>query len=1777
MLPEVSTLPPPVLSGLAGYEILQTLHVGTKALIYRARRAGAAGTGASAPTVILKTQRSDHPSPSSLRRLRAEYDLLGDLATRTGAVVRALDFTTDANRTVLALEDPGGTALRRHLESGPLPLPELLRVGLSLAAALAQVHAAGIMHKDVNPSNVLLLPGGGGLRLIDFDIASRAPRETRNAAPPRALEGTLGYLAPEQSGRVNHTVDARADLYGLGVTLFECATGRLPFEAADPMQLLHAHIARRPPVPSTLRADLPPAFDHIVLHLLEKRPEDRYQSAGGVERDLRHLADQLAAGVSAPDFDPGNWDRPLRFQVPERLYGREAEVRRLLAAFEQAANGRAGLALVTGDPGAGKSRLVGEIRRPIVERDGMFSAGKFDQFNRDVPFASLAQALRGLARQLLAEPPERLEPVRARLQSHLGGHAAVLVDLIPELDALLGPLEAPPELGPLEAQNRFRNALDGFVETFCRADHPLCLVLDDLQWADSATLSWLEGIFSRGDLHHFFLVGAYRPSEVGPGHPLTAMVSRLERRRLSLELLEIGILDAPTVERLVADALLATVSEARDLARLVYRKTHGNPFFVMQCLESFEASGAIAYDEGLRRYTFDLSRAESAPIAENVVDFMVDRLRRLPDATQAALRFGACLGNPFGLGPLRVVSGLPEPAAAAALEAAIEEGLVLRRDAVRETDDETYAFLHDRVQQAAYALIPEAERAAAHLTLGRSLLAAMAEPETDDRLFDALSHLSAAAGLITEPTERRRLAGLFLAGAERARRSTAYEPGLHFADRGLALLDGLTDAPRGLRRTLHLERAELSHLTGDDAAALRHFEAALALGDTPLERVAVREREVHFHTNRADFRAAYDTGRAAVAELGFGLPAKFIPPLLVKDVLRALWRLRGRPVEALTDLPVVTDARAAAAIRLIGAVLKAAYQIRPELCVHNATIGVLLSLRHGNGRESALSYLVFGAIFLGGIVGRHARGHAFGRLALALVEKLRNPWLRAEVQFVHGYFATSWLRPAREAEQIWREAWHAGVDAGDFFHAGCAASGIVQSLFMRGAPLDDVASEIDRLMPFLVRIGNRENTGTLRGIRQCLDVLRADDDEVHGFDVGGFDVAAYEADLATWGSRHFAHHWFVDKAAVQVLLGEVEAARETLARAEPLLKDSTGMLHGVEHLFWAGMVDALTPLLPGVPPRLKRAARRFEVLARQNPANFAAKALLLAAEVHRRRKDPAAAAFTYESAALRAADDGMFPIEALAQERAADLHLIAGRRSMARYAVGEAVYALRRWGATALSRRLSRRWPELSPSFSMVRTSVRPTDKTSHAGTTVGEDADTLDLASVIKAAEAISSEVQLRALLERLLTLVMENAGAERGALILAEKGELVVQAEAHTGEPVRIERMPLSASTTIARTPVQYAARSLSTVVEDDAAASGPYAGDAHVREARVRSLLALPLLNRGALRAVLYLENPLVAGAFTQDRLAPLRVLSGPMAVSLDNALLWDSLERTYQATRRFVPYEFLEALGKKTIVDVSRGDHAQVDTTVMFVDLRGFTTLCEGMTPGETYAFINTYLAHVEPAINENGGFIQHFLGDGILALFCRQTSPDDACRAAQGMLGAVDRLNDERAAAGAPPIAIGIGMNTGTLMLGTIGGRERLDANVIGDAVNLAARVEGQTKNLGPVLLTESTHAGLVDAARYPLREVDRVIVKGRSAAVRLFELTQTARGTAALFATGLAAFRRGDLAPARLAFEGCVDEDPTDLAAALHVARCHEYEARGLPEGWDGVVRLDVK
>jgi predicted ATPase/class 3 adenylate cyclase len=1690
---------------IAGYRTLEPVDSGPRTRGFHAQRErdGAA--------VLLRVPHASPPSARDLDRLRLEYELLQSVGHP--GVPRALALEIQETDAALVLEWRPGRALAEVAGTQPMPLDLFLQRATAMAAVLSAVHEGGVVHKHLTPQQFLVAPDGAGITLTGFDLASRIPRQAQSAVNPDALEGTLAYMSPEQTGRMNRSIDFRTDLYSLGVVFYEMLTGTVPFTADDPMQLVHQHIARQPRPVHERRPEIPAVVSRIVQRLLAKSADERYQSATGLEADLRRAWDAVRRGQPVPEFSIGAGDVPRQFRIPERLYGRAAEVQQLVEAFERLGSGGPQLFVVAGYSGIGKSSLVNELQRPAVARRGYFVAGKFDQFKRNVPFASLIQALRDLVRQILTEDDERIAEHRHRLLDAVGPNGQLVLDVVPELALILGPQPAVPELPAREARNRFQRVLHDVVRAFAGPTHPLCLFLDDLQWVDGATLDWLETTLADTAMSWLFLVAAYRDHEVPPSHPLALSLARLRTAGVAIEEATLAPLDPPMVEALVSDTLHGRADEARPLAQLVHEKTRGNPFFVNQFLTSLHQDGAIAFAGDPARWTYDLARASAAAATDNVVEFMSERIRRLPREARDVLTLAACVGSTFDLATLLVVSERDRATLLAALRDALTQGFVL--EAGGGGDVVVYRFLHDRVQQAAYALMSDAEAAARRLRIGRLMRANSPDPAADERLFDMLQHLDFAAALITDNEERRDLAQLNLAAAGRARAATAFGPALHHVRAGmeLARLAGVGD--RGpLAFALALERAECEHLNGHDDEAERFFTAAFDAAADDFERGRVYEKRIHFYTNQAQFRRAYDTGLDAARMFGISLPRKFVPPLFVKDLVEARLRIRGRDVTTLVDLPTRTDERGRLGVRFMAAVSKAAFQIRPELCVAICTRIVNESLAHGLTADTVIGYLAYGVIFSGGILGNPQAGLDYGRLVLSLIDKFDNRALKAEVNFVYGYFAHSWSQPLATTEEYFRAAYQAGVETGDHFHASCACAGITQNMLMRGAPVDDILAECDRRLDFLTGIQAHEPAGVVLGVRQALRNLQGRTAARNTFDDDGFDETEFERTLGAYGSPHFAHCYVVDRLQAMVLWGERDAAQRAAAASAGYLKGSAGLQQTVEHHFWSAMLAADA----GDERPVRRARRRLHRWARHGPANYRHRALLLDAESARLRGERAAAADAYDHAIDAAIDAGFVQHEGLALERAGRFAQAQGRRATARHYLDDAAAAYARWGATAVAESLHERVAGGRPTTG--RPGARPATPAGVASPDPGAATSAgLDLATVVKSSQAISGEVQLPLLLQKLLAIVMENAGAERGVLLVRADDTFVVRAEGRVGEEVRVlPGVPLARYEHAARGLVHYVMRTGESVVVPDATRDPAYAGDPHVVRDGPRSLLATPLVNQGRVAGILYLENNLTPGAFTAQRMALLSLLSTQIAISLDNAVLYEHLEE--KVTERTAQLEARNQLIRQTfgrylsddivrsLLETSAASHLGGEkrrVTILMSDLRGFTSMAERLPPEKVVSIINNYLAAMTDVIMKYRGTIDEFIGDAILAIFGAPTlADDDADRAvacALEMQRAITAVNERNRRDGLAEVTMGIGLNTGEVVVGSIGSEKRAKYGVVGAHVNLASRIQGYTAG-GEVLVSDATRA----AVRAPLR-VDgeqRVHPKGVSAPITVY-------------------------------------------------------------------------
>src|SRR6266446_3495700 len=740
---------------------------------------GESGVDGDRAAVLAVLPAAEHPTPATLDRLAREYGLKDEL---DGAwAVRPLELIRDRGRVMLVLEDTVSEPLHRLL-GPPMEVRSFLRLAIAVAAALTQVHRRGLVHKDIKPANILVNRTTGEVKLTGFGIASRLPRERQAPAPPESIVGTLAYMAPEQTGRMNRSIDARSDLYALGVILYELLTGSLPFTAADPMEWVHCHVARRPMPPAERRQVVPGVVSAVVMKLLAKTAEDRYQTAAGLERDLRRCLAQWETERRIDAFPLGAHDTPDRLVMPEKLYGRAREIDTLLAAFDRVVtSGMPELVLVSGYAGIGKSAVVNELHKVLVPPRGLFAAGKFDQYKRDIPYATLAQAFQSLIRHLLGKSEAELDSWRAALREALEPNGQLMVDLVPELTLLIGDQPPVPELAPQNAQRRFQLVFRRFIGVFARPNHPLALFLDDLQWLDAATLDMLEDLLTQRDVPSLLVIGAYRDNEVSAVHPLRRTLDTIRHAGASVQEISLVPLARHDVGQLMADALRCEPARVAPLAQLVHDKTAGNPFFAIQFIAALAEEGLLTFDHGQGCWSWDLFRFHDKASTENVVDLMVGKLHRLPIDTQEALQQLACLGHTAAITTLALVHGTSEEEVHAHLWEAV-------RNEVIERLESAYRFIHDRVQEAAYSRIPEEGRVAAHLRIGRLLAAHTPPAKREEAIFELVNQLNRGAALITEQEERERLAELNLVAGTRAKNSTAYASALTYLLAGAALL-----------------------------------------------------------------------------------------------------------------------------------------------------------------------------------------------------------------------------------------------------------------------------------------------------------------------------------------------------------------------------------------------------------------------------------------------------------------------------------------------------------------------------------------------------------------------------------------------------------------------------------------------------------------------------------------------------------------------------------------------------------------------------------------------------------------------------------------------------------------------------------------------------------------------------------------------------------------------------------------------------------------------------
>ncbi|MFB2916925.1 AAA family ATPase [Aerosakkonema funiforme] len=1504
---------------IPGYEVISKIYQGIHTIVYQALRES------DGQPVILKMIASEHPRIEQVTRLRQEYKITKDL--KIEGIVKALEIKEFGNKFVLVLEYFQGVSIREIIYLRSLHIKEILQIGIKLASTLAELHKNQIIHKDIKPHNILINLPTKQVKLNDFGIASSLSKETQNNSHPNQLSGTLAYMPPEQTGRMNRSIDYRSDFYSLGATFYEMLTGELPFKTTDALELIHCHIAVQPVPPVEINSRIPQVLSDIVMKLMAKTAEDRYQSAEGLKVDLENCLDRLEKTGKIEYFTIGREDLSSQLLIPQKLYGREAEVDQLLASFHRICNGNTETIVVTGYSGIGKSALVHEIHKPIVRQRGYFISGKFDQFKRNIPYAALIEAFTELMRLLLTESQSEIENWKQKILAALGEQGRIVTEVIPELELIIGEQPEVPQLGLTESQNRFNRVFKQFIHVFTQKSHPLVIFLDDLQWVDSASLNLIYLLMTDPDTQYLLLIGAYRDNEVSATHTLINTLDKIRETNDCLTTITLNPLKLDDYKQLIADTFVNKDSRQRVkiLAELLYSKTQGNPFFLTQLLKNIYQEKLIVYNFNKRQWEWDIEEIQAIGITDKtVIELITSQIEKLPESSQKVSKLAACLGNRFSLDVLAIVNEESPLITSALLWSALQAGLILPlNDAYKiplffvpeisaneQLDDIVfnagnslhipYKFLHDRVQQAAYSLIPETEKKSTHFQIGQLLLKHTTPEQQKENIFALVNQLNFGVDLITEVSEKCELAHLNYVAAEKAKAATAYEAALRYLNVALELLaDDCWEDCYDLTLAIYESAVEAQYLNSHFEEAENLAKIVLLQAKSLLDKVKIYYKLIELYYYQNKMLQARDTGLEVLAMLGVTLDNQLETEKNLPDILYEQLNGKIKQIQDLQNLPLMTDLDKMAAVRILSAIAIPVHVTSPHLYLLVIFKMVELCIEYGNSHLAPLVYAEY-AKLMSAVLFNFNDGYQFGKLSVKLLDRFNAKELKCKVYFLFNTMVRHWKEPFLEILDPLLEGIQSGLETGDIDYTCDSTLHYCTFSLFGGINLELVEERCSKYIELVDSFKQNSSSIALKIWKQFVLNLRG----------GAIDNCILIGDALneqeTLLFLQETHHdsllaiLYIAKTIILYLFKQYDGAVTNAALAKQHIS-SVGGTHYVSELnFYQSL--AILAQYPHTNTQLEIMEENQKMLqnwASFAPCNFQHKYDLVEAEKAKALGQNEKAMDLYERAIHGAIKQGYVQEEALACELAAEFHLGLGRQKIAKTYMTDAYYAYMRWGAVAKLKDLDSRYPDLiyrteAPNLNLMQSSHQ--FSTISTATTVNNSTDSmLDLATVVKATQAISGEIQLDKLLASLIKISIENAGARKGFLLLPKGKKIAIEAVAsvETEEVVVRQSMPLESNQNLPLTVINYVLRTKSNVVLSDASTQGRFTSDSYIARNKAKSILCQPIFNQGKFIAILYLENDLIVGAFTLDRLKILNIISTQAAISLENALLYENL--------------------------------------------------------------------------------------------------------------------------------------------------------------------------------------------------------------------------------------------------------------------------------------------
>lgn len=1421
--------------------------------------------------VVMKSLKEEYSNSLNLKRLTDEFLLLKDYNHEN--IIKAYEIKEISGKTYLIREYFESLLLNEFLNNQTLDLKTFLEVSIQICKALSFLHDKNIVHGNLSPS-CILINQNNEVKIAGFGYASSLVDNIQNTNDINLQSNDI-YKAPEQSGRIKNQINHKVDIYTLGIIFYEMLTGQTAFSSSNTLKLSHNLIAKNVPFVSSLNSEVPFVISYIIKRMMAKNQDDRYSQILSVYADLNKCLYIINNQQEIKNFEIDNIRKVFELKPSEDIYGREDEIKKIEATILNIKNNTNTLFCVCANSGIGKSTLVNHVLNKHENSFNYLVKVKLDKHKQNTPYEMLYLTLRNLTKQIISEDEKSLKIWKKKLIGLLGNDAHILIEVIPEIEFIIGKQKENKTNISTNIKARFDSLLFKFIQLFCLSKKPLCIFLDDVQWADFVTLKWLENAIL--NLTNVLIIVAYRDNEVTSEHPFSKVLNKLYSLDANIIQMSLNSMSKNTIKEFIDETM--NMDNSKAVSEIIYQKTAGNSFFIKQYLIQLQKDNVIYYKAEDLKWYCDMERIYKLPISDNVFDVLEKRIISLPPHVQSLLNIAACIGNSFSNNLLQKVYN-DNKLFEEAVSTALEEEWILKDQNSKTKEIKSYSFSHDRMQQIVYLSLDEVELKRIHLLIGFTIIEKNSILENKN-LITSVNHLNKGYSLVQTDDKKEFLSDLNIEASIHAKKSGDFINALFYIKKVMELCPNLDRHKKYIE--ILKQRAECEHLCHNKEEALEYYNLAVNLSSSKLEKALIYELIIKLHTDNSDFQTAYNVGRTATELFDLKLPATFNKVFFITDFIKIKSKIKSKEITDLLNLPEVKDENIIMLIRILSALLKVAFQIKPELSVAISVKLVNLCLKYGNTKESVVGFMVFGVIFQGGVLCKHDLGYEYAKLSLSMLNKFNNTAQHSEVQFVCGYFATSWKKSSASTEQDWYLSYTNGLEIGDWFHSGCAAAGIIQSMFMRGVSFDKILKKIEHFEKVLISIGAKEQNGAIQSIKQTIKNLRLETNSILSYSDDSFDEESYIKSLYEYKSPHFAHYYFVNKMISLYIHKEYDEAYKISKKSKFFTGASKGTLHNTEFYFYEALIlakkisDKRFIEKTKFKLHIEKTKNKFKLWTNNCSENFLVRSKILEALLHQINNNTSAALLCLEEAIRAAKIYGQVHLQAIANSLAAQIY-----DELKQYRAGlvyhdDTFKSLHKWGINS--------YVNINKNDEII-------------------SSDNFDITTIMKAAEVIIKEQRLPNLLKILINMIIENAGAQHGVLLLQNDERLFVQANASTGnDTVNImENIPYEKYENIVHSVVNYVLRTKETIVIDNIQNNTIFSSERSILKRDVKAVLCAPLMLHGKIKGMIYLENNVIPSVFTNDKVEILKNLSGQIVISIENALIYNNLETKVEERTR-----------------------------------------------------------------------------------------------------------------------------------------------------------------------------------------------------------------------------------------------------------------------------------